>query len=95
MKKLNHYPVTEYNRFPVKYYFLTIAYEIIKIANLKKTRKVILDFGCGNKIFSKILIGKKILNYDINPYYSEIKNYKNKNIKTIFFTPQTYPILGF
>ena len=79
MKKLKYFPVTNYNEFPQKYYFLSIINEIIKIANLK-TKKKILDFGCGNKIISKVLIKKRVLNYDINPAYSDFKDYRKKNL---------------
>ena len=41
MKKLKYYPVTNYNKFPQKYYFLSIIKEIIKIANLINTQKKI------------------------------------------------------
>ncbi len=85
MKKLNQYPVTEYNKFPQNYYFLSIVKEIINIASLDKSEKIILDYGCGKKIFSKYLPNKKILNYDINPLFSEIKNYKNHNFDLVIF----------
>ena len=39
MKKLNDYPVTEYDKFPQKYYFLSIVNEIINIAELKRLNK--------------------------------------------------------
>ncbi len=85
MKKLKYFPVTNYNEFPQKYYFLSIIDEIIKIANLKKTKKKILDFGCGNKILSKVLINKKVLNYDINPAYSDFKDYRKKKFDIVIF----------
>ena len=44
MKKLKYFPVTNYNKFPQKYYFLSIIKEIIKIANLKKTKKKNIRF---------------------------------------------------
>lgn len=85
MKKLNDYPVTEYDKFPQKYYFLSIVNEIINIAELKKLNKIILDFGCGKKIFSQLLPDKKILNFDINPVYTEIKDYKNYKFDIVIF----------
>lgn len=74
----NHfkYPVTDYNKFPEKYYFLKIVENIIKIGNLDNTKDIILDYGCGNKIFSKMLKDKIILNYDIDPNLTEIKNFE-------------------
>ena len=54
MKQLKQFLTTDYS-FPQKYYFISVAKNIIKIANLKNTNKIILDFGCGQKIFSKIL----------------------------------------
>ena len=54
------------------FYFYKIINEIIKIAKLDEEKKVILDYGCGEKILSSKLINNKVLNYDINPKYSEI-----------------------
>ena len=85
MKKLNDFPVTEYDKFPQKYYFLSIVNEIINIAELKRLNKIILDFGCGKKIFSQLLPDKKILNFDINPVYTEIKDYKNYKFDIVIF----------
>lgn len=84
MNKCKNFPITEYKGF-VKFYFLSIANNIIKIANLLNTNNVILDYGCGNKIFSKLLKKKKILNYDINPKYSEIKNFENHKFDIVIF----------
>lgn len=67
--------VNYYNGIP-GIYFTNIISNIIKIGNLDKTKKVILDFGCGSKMLSKKLPGKKILNYDINPNYTEYDDYK-------------------
>ena len=53
-------------------YFNKIIYEIIEIADLRFTNKIILDYGCGEKQLEKLL-NKKILNYDINPKYSEVE----------------------
>ena len=77
MKQLKQCPTTDYNKFPQKYYFISVAKNIIKIANLKNTNKIILDFGCGQKIFSKILKNNKIINYDIKPEYTECETYEN------------------
>jgi hypothetical protein len=85
MKKLKNFPVTNYHQFPQKYYFLSIVNNIIKIANLTKTKKIILDYGCGNRIFSKILQNKKIINYDINPLLSDVKNYENYKFNIVIF----------
>ena len=43
-------------------YFTNIISNIIKMGNLDKTEKIILDFGCGSKILSKKLPRGKILN---------------------------------
>lgn len=77
------FPITNYDQFPQNFYFHKIVNEIIKIGNLKKTKKTILDFGCGNKIFSQKLPNSKILNYDINPNITEIQNYKDYNFDII------------
>ena len=54
------------------FYFYKIINEIIKIAKLDEEKKLILDYGCGEKILSSKLINNEVLNYDINPKYSEI-----------------------
>ena len=66
-------------------YFTKIISNIIKIGNLDKTEKIVLDFGCGNKILSKKLPGKKILNYDINPNYTEYDDYKKLYFDIVVF----------
>ena len=85
MKKLKQFPTTDYNKFPQKYYFRSVAKSIIRIANLKNTNKVILDFGCGQKIFSKILKNKKIINYDIKPEYTECESYEDLHFDIVIF----------
>tara|TARA_B100001057_G_scaffold500988_1_gene619497 strand:+ start:1575 stop:2099 length:525 start_codon:yes stop_codon:yes gene_type:complete len=82
---MKSFPIIDYNKFPENIYFHKIVNEIIKIGNLKKTKKTILDFGCGNKIFSKKLPHNKILNYDLHPDLTEIKNYKNYKFDIIIF----------
>jgi len=85
MADFENFPTTDYNKIPHKYYFLSVAKNIIKIADLKNTNKTILDFGCGKKIFSKLLKNKKIINYDIKPEFSECKNYENSQFDVIIF----------
>ena len=66
-------------------YFKNIISNIIKIGNLDKTEKIILDFGCGSKILNKKLSEKKILNYDINPNYTEYDDYKKLYFDIVVF----------
>ena len=66
-------------------YFESVISNIIKIGNLDIADKIILDFGCGSKILSKKLPGKKILNYDINPDYSEYNDYKKLYFDIVVF----------
>ena len=67
-----------------KIYFKKILKEIIKIGDLKNSKKIVLDFGCGEKQLSKLL-KKKIFNYDKNSDLTEISDiYKiNFNIVVI------------
>jgi hypothetical protein len=66
-----------------KIYFKRILSNIIKIANLNKSNKIILDFGCGSKVLSKILKNQKVLNYDINPNYTDHDDYKKLNFDIV------------
>ena len=77
MTKINNeFPTTSYNDILSKHYFLKVAKEIIEISNLEN-EKTILDYGCGEKIFSKLLFKPRIFNYDIKPEYNEVSNIKD------------------
>jgi len=68
--------ITQYKGLE-KYYFYKIINSIIEIAKLRDTTKIILDYGCGQKILSKILNNDNVKNYDINPEYSDFKSINN------------------
>ena len=65
-----------------KFYYIKIINEIIKIGRLHYANGNILDFGCGEKQLQNVL-QRKIINYDINPKYSEINDYKKLNYEVI------------
>lgn len=65
-------------------YFNKILFEIVRIGNLKSSKKKILDYGCGEKQLQKIL-KRKIINFDINPNLTEIENIENSIFNTIVF----------
>jgi 2-polyprenyl-3-methyl-5-hydroxy-6-metoxy-1,4-benzoquinol methylase len=67
--------ITKYKGFQ-KIYFNKILLNIIKIGRLNLKNKKILDYGCGNRQLSKLL-NKKILNYDLNPHYSDFNSINN------------------
>ena len=85
MKELKRFPTTNYTKIPSKYYFLSVAKNIIKIADLEHTEKTILDFGCGHKIFSKLLKNQKIINYDSKPEFTECESYENLHFDIVIF----------
>ena len=85
MKNLNQFLTTDYNKFTQKYYFTSDAKNIIKIAQLQNTDKTILDFGCGQKIFSRLLQNHKIINYEIKPEYTDCESYENLNFDIVIF----------
>ena len=80
-KKINKHQIfsdqiiTKYKGFQ-KIYFNKILLNIIKIGRLDLRNKKILDYGCGNRQLSKLL-NKKILNYDLNPHYSDFDSINN------------------
>ena len=76
--------VDYYHGIP-KVYFTSIISNIIKIGNLNRTNKTILDFGCGSKILSKMLKNQKILNYDLDPRYTEHDDYSKLNFDIVVF----------
>jgi len=85
MKEYKEFITTNYNNFFEKHYFMSILKNIIKIGNLNNTKKIILDFGCGQKIVSKILKNVTVLNYDIKPEFSDHKTYKNLKFDVVIF----------
>ena len=66
-------------------YFNNVISNIIKIGNLNTKNKIILDFGCGIKVLSKKLPQKEIINYDINPNYTEHNDYKKLYFDIVVF----------
>ena len=76
MNIYNSIPTTSYNDLLTKNYFFKIAYEIIKISDLEN-QNTVLDYGCGEKIFKKLLRKPKLFNYDIKPQYNEVLNVRD------------------
>ena len=74
-----------YYKGPQSFYFNSVLSNVIKIGNLDKKDKIILDFGCGVKVLSKKLPEKKIINYDINPEYTEHEDYKKLYFDVVVF----------
>ncbi len=64
--------VTDYKGIS-QIYFKKILLEIIKLGSLENGKKKILDYGCGKKYLEKTL-NRKILNYDIDQKYNEIRD---------------------
>jgi hypothetical protein len=79
------YPTTSYNQFPANIYFFAIAKKIIEIGDLNNSTKKILDYGCGEKIFTKLLKRDDIVNYDIKEEYTEIDNYEKSFFNVAIF----------
>ena len=67
------------------FYFTSIIANVIKIGNSDNNNKIILDFGCGVKVLSKKLPQKKIINYDVNPNYTEHDDYKKLFFDIVIF----------
>ena len=67
------------------FYFTSVISNVIKIGNLDNNNKIILDFGCGVKVLSKKLPQKKIINYDVNPNYTEHDDYKKLYFDIVIF----------
>ena len=85
---------TSYNNIITNIYFNKIIKNIIEIGNLNNSDKKVLDFGCGNKILSKSIQNKTVLNYDIKTEFSDYKNYHDLDFNVIvinhvleYFTP--------
>ena len=85
MKNAKQFRTTDYSKITQKYYFEHVAKKIIEIAKLQNTSKTILDFGCGQKIFSRLLKNDKIINYDIKPEYTECESYENLHFDIVIF----------
>ena len=79
------YPTTSYKQFPANIYFFAIAKKIIEIGDLNNSRKKILDYGCGEKIFTELLSRNDIINYDIKKEYTEVENYEKSFFDVVIF----------
>ena len=53
-----------YYKGPQSFYFKSVISSVIKIGNLDKNNKIILDFGCGTRALSKELPQRKIIMRD-------------------------------
>ena len=67
------YLVTEYSGLQNLYFGRVLKY-IIKIGNLNRKNINILDYGCGKQELSKMITEGNVINYDINPKYSDINS---------------------
>ena len=67
------YLVTNYSGLQ-NIYFSTVLKNIIKIGNLNQKNITVLDYGCGMQQLSKMIKKGKVINYDINPKYSDINS---------------------
>ena len=85
MNNIKDFPTTNYNSFFQRVYFSSIINNIISFGELQDTNKIILDFGCGQKVLSKKLKGVNVLNYDIKPEYSDYETYSNLKFDIIVF----------
>ena len=66
-------------------YFNSVISNVIKIGNLDNTKKIILDFGCGSKVLNKKLTKSTVLNYDIDPNWTEHNDYKHLSFDVVVF----------
>jgi len=66
----------DYYKGFAKLYFNGILKKIIEFGSLKEEEGIILDFGAGVGHLKKILNDKKVINYDIIPELSDVKDYK-------------------
>lgn len=68
-------------------YFNHLLKEIVKIGNFKGKNSRILDFGCGEGIFKKLLKrvnpDLKVINYDVKKEYSDIDNWQEESFDVV------------
>lgn len=65
-----------------KFYFDEIINSAIRIGDLRNSSKVILDFGCGHQRLKQLSKSSAIVGYDINPNFSDIKDWRGLNFST-------------
>ena len=71
------------------WYFHKTILSIIKIGKLNRTKKNILDFGCGYGILKKSLPKSKIFNYDIDKRFSDYSKWQSLKFD-IFVSNQVF-----
>ena len=62
------------------FYFTSVILNVIKIGNLEKNNKIVLDFGCGSQVLSKKLSQRKIPMQQLNQE-DAIKVFKEWELK--------------
>ena len=79
IKKMSNYSLKKnyYKGFLTSIYFNKTINSIIRLGNLKETKKKILDFGCGYGVLKKKLGNSKVYNYDIDRRFSDYKSWKH------------------
>ena len=82
---------TEYEGI-TRIYFYKILETIIKLGNLKNTKKIILDFGCGYGMLKKLLPNSNVLGYDIVDKWSDVKTWEEVPFD-FFVSNQTFCLL--
>lgn len=68
---------SNYYKGIVKIYFEKTLDTIIDLGSLNKGEKKILDFGCGYGYLKKKIKNNTVINYDIDPNFTEIKEWRN------------------
>lgn len=66
----------DYYHGPAGFYFRKILRTIIEFGDLQNEKGIILDYGCGVGHLKKILKKDNVINYDIEPELTEIKDYR-------------------
>ena len=85
--------VNYYKDSLVSVYFNKTLSSVIKIGNLDKTNKKILDFGCGFGMLKKRIPNSLVFNFDKDEKFSEFKDWKNLEFD-IFVANQVFYLLS-
>lgn len=59
-----------------KFYFRYLLRQIVKVGRLERPGITILDFGCGRGELRRLLVGAKVVGYDIVPELSDVEDWR-------------------
>jgi len=77
-----------------QFYFRHLLRQIVKVGRLERPGITILDFGCGRGELKRLLVGAKVVGYDIIPEMSDILDWRITDFDVLVSNEVFYSFSG-